>query len=213
MTNSIWAFEITQRSDCYFWHTKIRTCNQYQSLLKNICNHKANQVMQILLLVCVLSFNIVVQSLSHVRFFATTWTIARQVLLPSTISHSLLKFMSIESMMLVNHLILCYPLLVLPSTFPSIRVSSNESAHSIRWPNYWSFSFSNNPSNEYSGLISFRVDWFDLLAIQGTLKSLLQHHNLKASILWCSASLIQLSHPYMTTRKIIALTLLIFDLY
>ena len=151
MTDSIWAFEITQRSDCYFWHTKIRTCNQYQSLLKNICNHKANQGMSILLLVCVLSFNIVVQSLSHVRFFATPWTIARQVPLPSTISQGLLKFMSIESVMLVNHLILCYPLLVLPSTFPSIRVSSSESAHSIRWPNYWSFSFSISPSDECLG--------------------------------------------------------------
>ena len=129
--------------------------------------------MEILLLVCVLSFNIViVQSLSHDRFFATPWTVACWVPLPSTISQSLLKFMSIESVMLFNHLILCYSLLVLPSTFPSIRVSSNESAHSIRWPNYWNFSFSNSPSNEYSGLISFRVDWFDLLAIQGTLKSL-----------------------------------------
>ena len=115
--------------------------------------------------------------------------------------------MSIESVMLVNHLILCYPLLVLPSTFPSIRVSSSESAHSIRWPNYWSFSFSNSPSNEYSGLISFRVDWFDLLAIQGTLNSFLQHQSLKASVLWCSAIfMFKLSYPYITTGKTIALT-------
>ena len=120
-----------------------------------------------------------VQSLSHLQLFATPWTAACQAFLSITNSWSLLKLMSTESMMLVNHLILCYPLLVLPSTFPSIRVSSNESAHSIRWPNYWSFSFSNNPSNEYSGLISFRIDWFDLLSVQGTR----HHHNSKASIL------------------------------
>ena len=106
-----------------------------------------------------------------------------------------------------NHLILCHPLILLPSIFPSIRVFSNESVLHIRWPKYWSFSFSISPSNEYSGLISSRIDWFDLLALQGTLKSLLQHHSLKASILWCSAFfMVQLSHSYMTTGKIIALT-------
>ena len=115
--------------------------------------------------------------------------------------------MSIESVMPSNHLILCCPLLRLPSIFPSIRVFSSESVLHIRWPKYWSFSFSISPSNEYSGLISFRMDWLDLLAVQGTLKSLLQHHSSKASILWCSAFLIvQLSHPYMTTGKTIALT-------
>ena len=124
-----------------------------------------------------------------------------------TNSWSLFKLMSTKSMMTFNHLILCRPLLLLPSIFPSIRVSSNESVLHIRWPEYWSFSFSISPSNEYSGLISFRIDWFDLLAVQGTLKSLLQHHSSKASILWCSAFfLIQLSHPYMTTGKTIALT-------
>ena len=124
----------------------------------------------------------------------------------STISQSLLKFMSIESVMPSNHLILCCPLL-LPSIFPNIRVFSNESALHIRWPKYWSFSFSISLSNGYSGLISFRIDWFDLLAVQGTLKSLLQHHSSKASILWCSAFfIVQLSHPYMTTGKTIALT-------
>ena len=107
----------------------------------------------------------------------------------------------------INHLILCHPLLLLPSIFPRIRVFSNESVLCIRWPNYWSFSFNISPSNEYSGLISLRMDWVDLLAVQGTLKSLLQHHSLKASILWCSAFfIVQLSHPYMTTGKTIALT-------
>ena len=115
--------------------------------------------------------------------------------------------MSIESVMPSNHLILCRPLLLLPSIFPSIRVFSNESALRIRWPKYWSFRFSISPSNEYSGLISFRIDWLDLLAVQGTLKSLLQHHSSKASILWLSAFFtVQLSHPYMTTGKTIALS-------
>ena len=115
--------------------------------------------------------------------------------------------MSIELVMLSNHLILCHPLLFLPSIFPSIRIFSNESVLCIRWPKYWSFSFNISPSNEYSGLISFRMDWLDLLAAQGTLKSLLQHHGSKASILWCSAFfMVQLSHPYMTTGKTIALT-------
>ena len=120
---------------------------------------------------------------------------------------SLLKLMSIESVMPCNHLILCRPLLLLPSIFPSIRVFSSESVLCIRWPKYWSFNFSISPSNDYSGLISFRIDWLDLLAVQGTLKSLLQHHTSKASILQCSAFfIVQLSHPYVTTGKIKALT-------
>jgi len=119
--------------------------------------------------------------------------------------------MSIESVMLSNHLILCHPLLLLPSIFPSIRVFSSESALHIRWPKYWSFSFSISPSNEYAGLISFRMDWLDLLAVQGTFESLLQHHNSKASILWHSAFfMVQLSHPYMTTGKTIDFTMLTF---
>ena len=119
----------------------------------------------------------------------------------------ILKLMSIESVMPSNHLILCRHLLLLPSIFPSIRVFSNESVLCLRWPKYWSFSFSISPSNEYSGLISFRMDWLDLLVVQGTLKSLLQHHSLNASVLWCSAFfIVQLSHPYMTTGKTIALT-------
>ena len=122
-------------------------------------------------------------------------------------SQSLLKLMSIESVMPSNHLIFCHPLLLLPSIFPSIKVFSNESALPIRWPKYWSFSFSIRPSNEYSGLISFRMDWLDLIAVQGTLRSLLQHHSSKASIFWCSAFfIVQLSYPYMTTGKTIALT-------
>ena len=124
-----------------------------------------------------------------------------------TNSQSLLKLMTIESVMPSNHLILCCPLLLPPSIFPSIRVFSNESALHIRWPKDWSFSFNISPSNEHSGLISFRMDWLDLLAVQGTLKSLLQHHSSKASILWRSAFfIVQLSHPYMTTGKTIALT-------
>ena len=124
-----------------------------------------------------------------------------------TNSQSLLKLTSIESVMPFNHLILCYPLLLLPSIFPSIRVISNESALCIRWPKYWSFSFSISPSNEYSGLISFRMDWLDLLAVEGTLNSLLQNHSSEASILRCSAVfIVQLSHPYMSTGKTIALT-------
>ena len=130
--------------------------------------------------------------------FVNPWTVAYQASLSSTISWSLLKFTSIESVMLSNHLILPFSF-CLRSIFRSIRVFSNESALHFRWPKYWSLSFSNSPSNEYSGLISFSIDWFDLLAVQGTLKSLLQHHILKASILWASAFfMIQLSHPYMT---------------
>ena len=139
--------------------------------------------------------------LSFVRLFVTPWTAACQASLSITNSRSLLKLTSIESVMPSNHLILCRPLL-LPSTFPSIRVFSNESALHIRWPKYWSFSFNISLSNEYSGLICFRIDWLDCLAVQGTLKSLLQHHSSKALILWYSVFLIvQLSHPYMTTRK------------
>ena len=137
----------------------------------------------------------------------TPWTAACQASLFITNSWNLLKLISIESMMPSNHLILCRPLLLLPSIFPSIRVFSNELVLHIRRPKYWSFSFSISPSNEYSGLISFRMDWLDLLAVQGTLKSLLQHHSSKASILWHSALIIvQFSHPYMTTGKTIALT-------
>ena len=150
-----------------------------------------------------------VQSLSHVRLFAAPRTAARQASLSITNSGSLLKFMPIESVMPSSHLIICRPLLLPPSIFPSIRVFSNESVLHIRWPKYWrfNFSFSINPSNEYSGLISFRMDWLNLLAIQGTLKSLLQHHSSKASILHCSAFfVVQLAHPYTTTGKTIALT-------
>ena len=146
-----------------------------------------------------------VQSLSHSRLFATPWTAARQASLCIINSWTLLKLKSIASVMPSNHLILCHPLLLLPSVFCSIRVFSNESVLRIRWPKYWSFSIS--PSNEYSSLISFRVDWFDLLAVQRTLKSLLQHHSSKASVLQGSAFfMVQLSHLYMTTGKIIALT-------
>jgi len=139
-----------------------------------------------------------VQSLSHVQLFVTPWTAACQAFLSITNFQSLLKLMSIESVMPSNHLILCCTLLLLPSVFPSIRVLSNESVLHIRWPKYWSFSFSISPSNEYSELISFRIAWFDLLAVQGTLKSLLQHHSSKASILQHSAFfMVQLSHPCM----------------
>ena len=152
-----------------------------------------------------------VQSLSPVQLFATPWTAARQASLSITISWSLLKLMSIESVMPSYHLILCCPLLLLPSIFPSIRDFSNESVLHIKWPKYWSFSSSLSPSNEYSRLISFRIDWLDLLAIQGTLKSLLQHHNSKASILRHPAFfMIQLSHPYVITAETIALTIWIF---
>ena len=153
------------------------------------------------------TWGVPVQSLNRVQLFATPWTAARQASLSITNSWSLLKLMSIELVMPSNHLILCHPLFLLPSIFPSIRVFSSESVLRIRWPKYWSFSFSISPCNEYSGLISFRIDWFDLLAVQGTLKSLLQHHSSKASILWCSAFFrVQLSRAYMTTGKTIALT-------
>ena len=147
-----------------------------------------------------------VQSLSCGRLFTTPWTAARQASLSITNSRSLLKHMSVELVMPFNHLILCF-LLLLPSIFLSIGIFSNESVLHFRWPKYWSFSFSISPSNEYSGLISFWMDWLDLLAVQGTLKSLLQHHSSKALILQCSAFfIVQLSHPYMTTGKTIALT-------
>ena len=147
-----------------------------------------------------------VQSLSRVRLFVTPWTAALQASLSITNSQRLLKVMSIELVMPSNHLI-CRPLLLPPSIFLSIKVFSNESALCIRWPKYWSFSFNISPSNEYSGLISFRMDWLDLLAVQGTLKSLLQHHSSKASVLqWSAFFVVQLSHPYMIIGKTIALT-------
>ena len=145
-----------------------------------------------------------VPSLNYVRLFVTPWTAACQASLSITNSRSLLKLMSIELVMPSNHLILCHPLLLLPSIFPSIRVFSNESVLCIKWPKYWSFSFSISPSNEYSGLISFRIDWLDLLAVQRTLKSLLQYYSSKASNFQCSAFfIVQLSHLY---KKNIALT-------
>ena len=148
-----------------------------------------------------------VQSLSRVRLFATPCIAARQASLSITNSWSLLKLLSFELVMPSSHLILCRPLLLLPPVPPSIRVFSNESTLPIRWPKYWNFSFSISPSNEHPGLISFRMDWLDLLVVQGTLKSLLQHHSSKASILQCSAFfIVQLLHPYMTTGKTIALT-------
>ena len=148
-----------------------------------------------------------VQLLSRVQLSVTLWTVARQASLFSTNSRSLRKLMLIESVMPSNHLILCRPLLLLPSIFPSISVFSNESVLCIRWPGYWSLSFNISPSNEYSGLISFRMDWLALPVVPGTLKSLLQHHSSKASILWRSAFfMVQLSNSYMTTGKTIALT-------
>ena len=148
-----------------------------------------------------------VQSLSCVRFFVTPWTAACQASLSITNYQSLLKLMSIELVMPSNHLILCCPLLLLPSILPSVRVFSDKSVLRIRWPKYWSFSFSMSPSNEYSGLISFRMDWLDLLTVQGILKSFVQHHISKASILRHSGDfIVQLSHPYVTTRKTIAFT-------
>ena len=153
---------------------------------------------------------VIVQLLSCVRLFVTPWTAAHQASLSITVSRSLLKLMSIDLAIPSNHLILCHPLL-LPSVFPSIRVFSNESALHIRWPKYWSFSFIISSSNEYSGLIFFRINWFDLLAVQGTLKSLLQHHSSKTSIFWLSATfMVQFSHPYMTIEETIALTIWTF---
>ena len=144
-----------------------------------------------------------IQSLGCVQLFATPWTAARQAFLSITNSRSLLKLMSIELVMTSNHLILCHPLLLLPSIFPSIRVFSNESVLRIRWPKYWSFSFSISPSKEIPGLISFRMDWLDLLAVQGTLKSLLQHHSSKASILGCSVGHVSLRQIKILNRIIV----------
>ena len=156
-------------------------------------------------------WNFVVQLLRGVSVFANPWTAACQGSLSFTISRSLLKLMSIELVMLSNHFIVCHPLLLLPSIFPRIRVFSSESVLCMRWPKYWSLRFSVSPSNEHSGLISFRIDWLDLLVVQGTSKNLLQHHSSKASIVWCSAFfIVQLSHPYMTTGKAIALTIWAF---
>ena len=185
------------------WHT-----NQL-SLDHNIFSCKFTLFIdseQILLMADLLisMLNVVVQSLGHVQLFVTPWTAACQASLSFTISQSLLKLMSIESVKPSNHLVLCCFLLLLPSIFPSIRVFSDESVLCIRWPKYWSSSLSISPSNEYSGLISFRMDWLDLLAVQRTLKSLLQHHSSKASFLQHSAFLmVQLSQPYMTTGKTI----------
>ena len=152
-----------------------------------------------------------VQSLSHVWLFVIPWITARQASLSINNSRSFLKLMSIKSVMPSSHLILCRPLLLLPPVPPSIRVFSNESTLHMRWPKYWSFSFSISPSNEHPGLISFRMDWLDLLAVQGTLMSLLKHHSSRASIFWHSAFFtVQLSHPYMNTGKTIALTRQIF---
>ena len=156
--------------------------------------------------ICVYQFSSV-QLLSRVQLFATPWIAARQASLSITNSRSSLKLTSIESVMPSSHLILCHPLLLLLPIPPSIRLSSNESTLRMRWPKYWSFSISIIPSKEHPGPISFRMDWLDLLAVQGTLKNLLQHHSSKASILWCSAFFtVKLSHPYMTTGKTIALT-------
>ena len=166
-----------------------------------------NHIPRILKLPGTLDLHSSVQMLSRVRLFATPGTAARQASLSIANSWTLLKLISIESVMPSHQLILCHPLLLLPSIFPCIRVFSNESVVCIMWPKYWSFSFNISPSNEYSGLISFKVDWLDLPAGQGTLKSLLQHHSSKASIIRHSAFFtVQLSHPYMTTGKTIALT-------
>ena len=152
-----------------------------------------------------------VQSLSRIRLFVTPWTAAWQASLSITNSQRLLKLLSIETVMPSNHLILCHPLLLPSSIFPSIRIFSNESVLWLKWPKYWSFSFNISPSNEYSGPISFWMDWLNLLAVQGTLKSLLQHHSSKPSVLWCSAFyIVQLSHPYLSTGKTTALTRLTF---
>ena len=148
---------------------------------------------------------VVAQSLSCVQLFVTTWTAAHQASLFFSISWSLLKLMFTESVRSSKPLVLCRPLLLLPSVFPSIRVFSNGPLLHVRWPQYWSFSFNISPPNEYSGLIYFRTDWLDRLAVQGILKSLLHHHSSKASILWGSVFMIQLSHPHMTTGKNIAL--------
>ena len=148
-----------------------------------------------------------VESLSYAQLFVIPWTVAHQAILSFTVSQSLLKLMSVKSVKPSSHHVLCRALLLLPSVFPSIRVFSNESVLHIKWPKFWSFSFSISPSNEYSGLVSFRMEWLDLLAVQETLKSPLQHYSSKASILWCSAFfIVQLSHPYTTNGKTISWT-------
>ena len=191
-------------SICLFWMLEISKILQYVVICDWLLSLSTNFIC---VLVCISS----VQLLSRVQLFVTPWTAARQASLSITNSRNLIKLMSIESVMPSNHLILCRPLLLLPSIFPSIRVFSSESALCMRWPKYWSFSFSISPSNEHPGLISFRMDWMDLLEVQGTLKSLLQHHSSKASILQCSAFyIVQLSQPYMTTGKTMALTRQIF---
>ena len=173
----------------------------------NLCPQRGYSLVYVFLVVQFSS----VQLLSRVWFFATSWAAALQASLSITNSQSLLKLISIELVMPSSHLILCRPLLLLPLIFPSIRVFSNESALRIRWPKYWRFTFSISPFSEHSGLIYFRMDWLDLLVVQGTLKSLVQHHSWKASILRCSVFfIVQLSHPYMTTGKTIALTRLTF---
>ena len=174
---------------------------------KNSTNHRSTELSRVSHSVAICTQFSSVQSLSCVQLFATPWTTALQASLSITNSWSPPKPMSTESVMPSNHLILCHPLLFLPSIFPSIRVFSNESGLLRRGPKYWSFSFNISPSNEHPGLISFRMDWLDFLAVQGSLKSLLQHHSSKASILWCSAFfIVQLSYPYMNTGKTIALT-------
>ena len=171
-------------------HEWVTNTFTFLNLIQNIVNNNQNSV-----------------QLSHIQLFVIPWTAARQASLSIINSQSPPKPMSIESVMPSNHLILCHPLLLLPSIFPSIRVFSNELALRIRWPKYWSFSFNISPSNEHPGLISFRMDWLDVLAVQGTLKSLLQNHSSKASILLHSAfSIVQLSHPYMATGKTVAFT-------
>ena len=181
-----WGFK-----DLTEWSTWV-TIGPMDYMSLSMCLHTAEHSPEILS----------VQLFSRVWLFATPWTTARQASLSITNSRSLFKLMSIESVIPSNHLILCRPLLLLPSVFLSIKIFSNQSVLRIRGPKYWSFSFSISPSNKYSGLVSFRMDWFDLFAVQGTLKSLLQHHSSKASILRSSAFFtVQLSHPYMTTEK------------
>ena len=200
-----WAtFTFMPFSVVFSWSNKRINC---------VTNDRRLSMTHLKMLVCVICWHLIcmefssVQSLSHIWLFATPRTAARQAFLSITNSRSLFKLMSIESGMASNHLILCHPLLLPPSSFPSISVFSNESVLCIRWPKYWSFSFKMSPSNEYSELISFNMDWLDLLAVQGTLKSLLQHHSSKASILRCSAFLmVQVTHPHMTTGKTTALT-------
>ena len=187
-----------------FYYENIQIYSKVERILYWIlCNYHLDSTINILLF---MGFFSSVQSLCHVWLFATPWTAARQASLSITNSWSLLKLMSIELVMPSSHFSLCH-LLLLPSIFPSITVFSIQSVLRIRWPKYWSFSFTISPSDEYSGLISFRMGWLNLLAVQGTLKSLLQHHSSKASILQHSAFfIVQLSHPYTTTGKTIALT-------